>query len=170
VALLKKSRQHSVYTKQVSWVFPPHTCRVKPWLLCGMRCGLTNQRNDSNVKVWGREYTPQLNRDKRTQALWMSRGYLPHSDWEYLQSLYISSSIHYFLNQILFYVTFLPIRVVAGSKAWTWTVFAHSNTGIVGSIPTRSMDVCVRLLSWPGCTALFKAISENKYKTKHSLW
>jgi hypothetical protein len=36
-----------------------------------------------------------------------------------------------------------PITVAARSKAWT--VFARSNTGIVGSNPTRGMDVCVRL-------------------------
>jgi hypothetical protein len=36
-----------------------------------------------------------------------------------------------------------PITVVARSKAWT--AFACSNTGIMGSYPTRSMDVCVRL-------------------------
>jgi hypothetical protein len=29
------------------------------------------------------------------------------------------------------------------SKAWT--VFARSNTGVLGSNPTRDMDVCVRL-------------------------
>jgi hypothetical protein len=37
----------------------------------------------------------------------------------------------------------LPIRVVAKSKAWT--VVARWNTGVVGSNPTRSMDICVRL-------------------------
>jgi hypothetical protein len=36
-----------------------------------------------------------------------------------------------------------PITVVARSKAWT--VFGRSTTGIVGSNPTRGMDVCVRL-------------------------
>jgi hypothetical protein len=35
-----------------------------------------------------------------------------------------------------------PITVVARSKAWT--VFAHSNIGIVDSNPTQSMDVYVR--------------------------
>jgi hypothetical protein len=35
----------------------------------------------------------------------------------------------------------LPITVAARSKAWT--VFARSNAGIVGSNPTRGMDVCV---------------------------
>jgi hypothetical protein len=34
-----------------------------------------------------------------------------------------------------------PITVVARSKAWN--VFARSNTGIVGSNPTKGMDVCV---------------------------
>jgi hypothetical protein len=36
-----------------------------------------------------------------------------------------------------------PITLAARSKAWT--VFACSRTGIVGSNPTRGMDVCVRL-------------------------
>jgi hypothetical protein len=38
---------------------------------------------------------------------------------------------------------FKPIAVAALSKAWT--AFARSNTGIMGSNPTRGMDVCVRL-------------------------
>jgi hypothetical protein len=37
----------------------------------------------------------------------------------------------------------VPITVAAQSKAWT--VFARSNTGVVGSNSTRAMDVCVRL-------------------------
>jgi hypothetical protein len=32
-----------------------------------------------------------------------------------------------------------PVTVAARSKAWT--VFAHSDAGIVGSNPTQSMDV-----------------------------
>jgi hypothetical protein len=36
-----------------------------------------------------------------------------------------------------------PITAFAGSKAWT--VFARSNTGIVGSNPTQGMGVCLRL-------------------------
>jgi hypothetical protein len=35
------------------------------------------------------------------------------------------------------------VKVAAWSKAWT--VFAHLNAGIVGSNPTQSMDICVRL-------------------------
>jgi hypothetical protein len=37
-----------------------------------------------------------------------------------------------------------PITLVTWSKAWT--VFAGWNTGIVGSIPTRPMDLCVCLI------------------------
>jgi hypothetical protein len=37
----------------------------------------------------------------------------------------------------------MPVTVATRSKAWT--VFARSNAGIVGSNPTRGMDVCVRL-------------------------
>jgi hypothetical protein len=36
-----------------------------------------------------------------------------------------------------------PITVAARSEAWT--VFARSNTGIVGSSPTQDMGVCVHL-------------------------
>jgi hypothetical protein len=36
-----------------------------------------------------------------------------------------------------------PIAVAARSKAWT--VFSRLNAGIVGSNPTRGMDVCMRL-------------------------
>jgi hypothetical protein len=36
-----------------------------------------------------------------------------------------------------------PITVAARSNALT--VFPRSNTGVVGSKPTRGMDVCVRL-------------------------
>jgi hypothetical protein len=36
-----------------------------------------------------------------------------------------------------------PITLAARSKAWT--VFARTNTGIVGSNPTLCMDVCLRL-------------------------
>jgi hypothetical protein len=35
----------------------------------------------------------------------------------------------------------MPITETSRSKAWT--VFARSNTGIVGSNPTQGMDVCV---------------------------
>jgi hypothetical protein len=34
-----------------------------------------------------------------------------------------------------------PITAAAQSKAWT--VYARSNTGIVGSNPTQGMDVCI---------------------------
>jgi hypothetical protein len=34
-----------------------------------------------------------------------------------------------------------PITVAAWSKAWT--IFARSNTGIVGLNPTQGMNVCV---------------------------
>jgi hypothetical protein len=36
-----------------------------------------------------------------------------------------------------------PVTVAA--RSWAWTIFARSSTGIVGSNPTRGMDVCVRL-------------------------
>jgi hypothetical protein len=49
-------------------------------------------------------------------------------------------------HHLLFYSNIsdgLSIAVAARYKACT--VFAHSNTGIVGSNPNQDMDVCVRL-------------------------
>jgi hypothetical protein len=37
----------------------------------------------------------------------------------------------------------VPVTVAAPAKVWT--IFARSNTAIVGSNPTQGMDVCVRL-------------------------
>jgi hypothetical protein len=39
--------------------------------------------------------------------------------------------------------SYLPVTVASRSEAWN--VFARMNTGIVGSNPTRGMDVCLRL-------------------------
>jgi hypothetical protein len=47
----------------------------------------------------------------------------------------------YILN--LTNLTNWPITVAARSEAWT--IFARSNTGIVGSNPTQGMDVCLYL-------------------------
>jgi hypothetical protein len=65
-------------------------------------------------------------------------------------SLFLSSPFLFALKRwswytcILFSVSSIkPLTVAARSKAWT--VFARSITGIVGSNPTRDMDVCVRL-------------------------
>jgi hypothetical protein len=41
-------------------------------------------------------------------------------------------------------VHYWPITVAARSKPWT--VFARSNTGIMGLNPTQGMDVCVHLI------------------------
>jgi hypothetical protein len=52
---------------------------------------------------------------------------------------------------LLFFVFFwsnkglVPITVAARSKAWT--VFAHSNAGIVGSNPNQGTDVCICVYS-----------------------
>jgi hypothetical protein len=37
----------------------------------------------------------------------------------------------------------MPIIVAARSQAWT--IFAHSNTGVVGSNSTRGMNICVHV-------------------------
>jgi hypothetical protein len=41
------------------------------------------------------------------------------------------------------YRKIMPVAVTVRSKAWT--VFAHSNTGIMGSNPTQDVDVFLRL-------------------------
>jgi hypothetical protein len=51
------------------------------------------------------------------------------------------NSIH--CNNIIGYIREMLITVAAKCNAWT--VFAHSNTGIVGSNPTRGMDICALL-------------------------
>jgi hypothetical protein len=48
-------------------------------------------------------------------------------------------------NSMKVYIRGMPITVAARSKAWT--VFARSNTGIVGSNPTQGMDVYVWVYS-----------------------
>jgi hypothetical protein len=54
--------------------------------------------------------------------------------------LFLSLALLYFVTiQLLS----LPITVTARSK--TRTVFDYLNTGIVGSNPTRGMNVCVHL-------------------------
>jgi hypothetical protein len=50
----------------------------------------------------------------------------------------------YVYTSIFKYLKALPITVTARSESWT--VFARSNTGVVGSNPTQDMDACVRLL------------------------
>jgi hypothetical protein len=52
-------------------------------------------------------------------------------------------STHMFRSDLYWFI-FVSSLTVARSKAWT--VFARLNTGIVGSNPTRDMNVCVRLL------------------------
>jgi hypothetical protein len=55
-------------------------------------------------------------------------------------------SIPYILDRQLLS---LPITLAALSRAWT--IFARSNTGVVGSNTTRGMDVCVRLFCVVPC-------------------
>jgi hypothetical protein len=45
----------------------------------------------------------------------------------------------------LFYDLLLARQITVAEQSKVWTLFAHSNTGIVGSNPTRIMDVYVRL-------------------------
>jgi hypothetical protein len=37
--------------------------------------------------------------------------------------------------------------ITAAARSVAWTIFARSNTGIVGSNPTQGMDVCLLLFS-----------------------
>jgi hypothetical protein len=46
---------------------------------------------------------------------------------------------------LLSHVLMLVLRQLVCGRPMAWTVFAHSNTGIMCSNPTRGMDVCVRL-------------------------
>jgi hypothetical protein len=56
-----------------------------------------------------------------------------------------------------------PITVAARSKAWT--VFACSNIGVMGSNPTRGMDVCVPLLCvWVAVSRRANPPSKESYR------
>jgi hypothetical protein len=50
--------------------------------------------------------------------------------------------LHFFLNTLLKNISNLCFSL---KRSKAWTVFARLNTGIVGSNPTRGMDVCVHL-------------------------
>jgi hypothetical protein len=79
-------------------------------------------------------------------AMWKQANDYTLCGWgcTYMNTLFI-----YYAHLLVFYcgnstsIT-MPIRVAARSEAWT--VFARSNTAVLGSIPTRGMDVCVRLV------------------------
>jgi hypothetical protein len=62
---------------------------------------------------------------------------------KFYDTAYILTSIWQLLTWFSSVSLYLPITMAARSKAWT--VFARSNTGVVGWNPIRSMDVCVRL-------------------------
>jgi hypothetical protein len=66
--------------------------------------------------------------------------------------LYLQLGVISILLQLLMWIldTDAPITLAARSKAWT--VFARSDAGIVGSNPTRSMDIC--LLLFCACAVL----------------
>jgi hypothetical protein len=60
-----------------------------------------------------------------------------------------------------------PTTMAARSKPWT--VFAHSNTGVVGSSPTRGMGVCVCLFS--ACALLYALRrADPPSKESYRLW
>jgi hypothetical protein len=56
----------------------------------------------------------------------------------------------------------IPITVAAQSKAWT--VFARSNTDIVGSNPTQGMDDCVHLF----CVCVVLCVGSALRRVYHS--
>jgi hypothetical protein len=89
-------------------------------------------------------------------------------------SVRTSLYVHYVL--IIYYMFQAPITVVARSKART--IFAPSNAGIMGSSPTRGMDVCVRLLcvcvvlcvgSGPARADLLSKVSYRQYIRSRNL-
>jgi hypothetical protein len=45
----------------------------------------------------------------------------------------------------IIYTTNLISAITMAAQSKAWTIFARSNTGVVGSNPTLGMDVCVRL-------------------------
>jgi hypothetical protein len=71
----------------------------------------------------------------------MSSGYVSHNT-------VILSCIKYTVDETLLNNVRekQPITVAVRNK--TWTLFARSNAGIVGSNPTQGMDVCLRLCAF----------------------
>jgi hypothetical protein len=87
-----------------------------------------------------------------TIVIWPDPVILRTLCWTIVQSALIRNYLYSLWLKVLQFVvifnTFIstidvhtPIRVASPSKAWT--VFARSNTAILGSIPTQDMDVCV---------------------------
>jgi hypothetical protein len=85
--------------------------------------------------------------------------------------------VTYFWNTFLWVQKFVrsvhvikPIKMATLSTAWT--IFARSNTGIVGSNPTQSMDICVRLfficivLCVGSCWSSVQGVPPTVYKIK----
>jgi hypothetical protein len=61
-----------------------------------------------------------------------------------------------------------PVAVAARSKAWT--VFAFSNTWIVGSNPTQGMDVCVCLFCVFVVLCVGSGLATGWSPSKESYW
>jgi hypothetical protein len=125
----------------VTWVLFPATCLASPSI------------RDVFVLCWESDWVEVLRRIPL--RILEVRKSIPVARYcssivSRIHSHWANSYIDRFLTQAWFTLFFLkvefigePITVAVRSKAWT--VFARSNTGIVGSNPTQGMDVCVLL-------------------------
>jgi hypothetical protein len=89
--------------------------------------------------LWVKKITRNL-----SQYVWCP-DHILSAPLEHFQPCYTLYTSHALQNKKNFalYIRTRPITAAARFK--TWTVFARSNTGIVGSNPTRGIDVCVCL-------------------------
>jgi hypothetical protein len=66
--------------------------------------------------------------------------------WFVLLLLFMREYPRYGLKPLIYaHLTHYDCSVTVAARSKAWTLFAHSNTGIVGSNLARGMDVCVHL-------------------------
>jgi hypothetical protein len=68
---------------------------------------------------------------------------IDYSDWDYSWSFSVPPGTYQNSNMKIGHVSIRMLITVAARRK-TWTVFSRSNTGFVGSAPTRGMNICVR--------------------------
>jgi hypothetical protein len=88
----------------------------------------------------------------------LSLRYRPPNSWRELwNTLYVVTHVTY--RNCTKLECFMPITVAARSNAWT--VFAHLNARVMGSNPTRGIDVCVYVYSVFVLSSVYVAASRR---------
>jgi hypothetical protein len=122
------------------------------------------KRNYSNVRPWICHHTYRYLRKMniaifQTRMRKMTQNLVPAKiRTEHLQNTYLET--YHYTNQligpypkfVLVIIVTLPVTVAERSK--TWTLFARSETGIVGSNPTQDMECLVCVCVYCVCVVL----------------